>query len=630
MHELLYVIVIPAVMGAVTLFFPKKVRLPAGILALLSSAWMFFKTIQLFGHGGAEPPLQYARTIFTIGDVFHFDFALRLTNFSAFVLLFIALFGVLIILYSIGYWFRDRETPGIYYSYILWTLAVASCAVLSDNLLLLLVSWEILTLLLYLLVNMGGDGSETAAQKCFAILGFSDAAMLLGVIIVWMVYGTLSISALSAEGITTSTTTGVFAFLLLFIGAIAKAGAMPLHSWVPAIAKSTPAPTMAFLPAALDKLLGIYLLARISLDIFAIRPGSGLSLLMMIIGSITILFAVLMALVQHDLKKLLSFHAVSQVGYMVLGVGSGIPVAIIGGLFHMLNNAIYKSGLFLSAGVVEKRTGTTDLDQLGGLARLMPVTFLTTMVAALSISGVPPFNGFVSKWLVYQGMLEGPGYNVIFLIVAVFGSALTLASFVKVIHSVFLGRRQEKFDGVREAGFTMQVPMIFLAILCIVFGIYAQLPIEQFIAPSVAGSMAVSVNDMTVSTPSGYWSPVTATLLMIAGLIVGLIIYAFGRMRHVRFDENVWVGGNILENEEMRIPGTHFYKTVTDDLYPAYSALFRDGEGGALDVYNIWGLIGSNVVQVLRRLHNGILSTYLSWTIIGLGALTFILMFFAL
>ncbi len=620
MHELLYIIVMPAVMGAVTLFFPKKARLPAGIIALISSVWMFVKTVKLFGVGESE----YFRTVFTMGDVFHFDFALRLYGFNSFVLLFIALFGVLIILYSIGYWFKDRETPGIYYTYILWTLSAAACAVLSDNLLLLLVCWEILTLLLYLLVNMGGDGAETAAQKCFTILGFSDAAMFLGVIVIWLVYGTLSISALS---ISTGTTTGVVAFLLLFVGAIAKAGAMPLHSWVPAMAKSTPAPTMAFLPAALDKLLGIYLLARISLDIFSIRTGSGLSLMMMIVGSVTILFAVLMALVQHDFKKLLSFHAVSQVGYMVLGVGSGIPVAIVGGLFHMLNNAIYKSGLFLAAGAIEKRAGTTNLEELGGLARLMPVTFLTTLVAALAISGVPPFNGFVSKWLVYQGMLEGPGYNVIFLIVAVFGSALTLASFVKVLHSVFLGRRQEKFDGVREAGFTMQVPMIFLAILCIVFGIYAKLPLEKFITPSVAGSTGVSIQEMTVSTASGYWNPVAATVLMAVGVIVGLIIYAFGRTKRVRIDENVWIGGNILDNEEMRIPGTDFYKTVTDDLNPAWTALFRDGQEGAMDVYNIWGKIGFNIVQVLRGLHNGILSTYLSWVIIGLGALTFVLMF---
>jgi len=623
MHELLNVLIVPAVVGVVTLFFPKKARLPAGILALIASVWMFIKTVQLFGVGEAE----YLRTLFTVGNVLQFDFALKLYGFSSFVIMFIALFGVLIILYSIGYWFKNKETSGIYYTFILWTLSAAVCAVLADNLLLLLICWEVLTLLLYLLVNMGGEGHESAAQKCFTILGFSDAAMFLGVILIWIVYGTLSISSLS---ISTGTPSGVAAFLLLFVGAIAKAGAMPLHSWVPAMAKPTPAPTMAFLPAALDKLLGIYLLARISLDIFAIRSGSGLSLMMMIIGAITILFAVLMALVQHDFKKLLSFHAVSQVGYMVLGVGSGIPIAIVGGLFHMLNNAIYKSGLFLASGAIEKKTGTTDLEQLGGLAKLMPVTFITTVVAALAISGVPPFNGFVSKWLVYQGMLEGPSYNVIFLIVAIFGSALTLASFVKVLHSVFLGRRQEKFDGVREAGFTMQVPMIFLAILCIVFGIYAQLPLEKFILPSVAGSTGVSVEEMTVSTASGYFSPVLATVLMIAGLFIGLIIYAFGKTRRVRVVEDVWTGGNILENEEMRIPGTHFYKTVTDDLKPAYTALFKDGQDGALDAYNIWGKLGFNVIQVLRGLHNGILSTYLSWTIIGLGALTFVLMFFAL
>jgi formate hydrogenlyase subunit 3/multisubunit Na+/H+ antiporter MnhD subunit len=620
MHELLYVIVFPAVMGALTLFFPKKARLPAGIIALLSAGWMFFKAVKLFGLGESA----WSTTIFTMGDIFQFDFALRLYGLSSFVLLFISLFGVLIILYSLGYWFRDRETPGIYYSYILWTLAVAACAVLADNLLLLLICWEVLTVLLYLLVNMGGEGSETAAAKCFSILGFSDAAMLLGVVLIWLVYGSLSISSLS---ISTGTTAGVFAFLLLFAGAIAKAGAMPLHSWVPAMAKPTPAPTMALLPAALDKLLGIYLLARISLDIFAIRTGSNLSLMMMIIGSATILFAVLMALVQHDLKKLLSFHAVSQVGYMVLGVGSGIPVAIVGGLFHMLNNAIYKSGLFLASGVIEKRAGTTDLEELGGFARLMPVTFLTTVVTAMAISGVPPLNGFVSKWLVYQGMLEGPGYYLIFLVVAIFGSALTLASFIKVLHSVFLGRRQEKFDGLKEAGFAMQVPMIFLAILCIVFGVYAKLPLERFITPSVAGSTGVSVEQMTVNTASGYWSPALATVLMVVGLVIGLIIYLFSRAKRVRIDENVWIGGNILENEEMRIPGTDFYKTVTDDISPAWTALFRDGQAGAMDVYNVWGRMGGNLVKILRSLHNGILSTYLSWTIIGLGALTFILMF---
>ena len=616
MHELLYPIVIPGVAGLITLVIPRKGKMLAGIIALAVAVWTFLRAISLFGAGD----MAVSRVLFSLGGSLPFEFNLRLYHFSAFILLFIALFGILIILYSLGY-LRGKDTPSIYYSFILWTLAAAAGAVLTDNLLVLLIFWEILTFLLYFMVNLGGEGHEVAAAKCFTILGLSDAAMMLGVLFVWFVYGTLSMSAIE---ISTGTPMGVITFLLLFVGAIAKAGAMPLHSWVPAIAVPTQAPVMAFLPAALDKLLGIYLLARLTLDIFPIRSGSALSLTMMIIGSVTIVFAVMMALVQHNLKKLLSFHAVSQVGYMVLGVGSGIPIAIVGGLFHMLNNAIYKSGLFLAAGAVEKRTGTGDLGELGGLARLMPVTFVTTVVAALSISGVPPFNGFVSKWLVYQGMLEGG--NVIFLVAAIFGSALTLASFVKVLHSLFLGRRPAKFDSVREVDFSMQVPLVFLAILCILFGIFAQYPLERFIIP-IVGTDAVSTTGGDIVTTEGLWSPVPATVLIIVGVIVGLIIYAFSRIRNVRTDENVWIGGNIMDSEEIRIPGTHFYRTVTDEINPAFTALFRDGQKGAMDFYNLWGRLGGGLVHVLQSLHNGVLSNYLSWVVIGLGILAFVLMF---
>jgi NADH:ubiquinone oxidoreductase subunit 5 (subunit L)/multisubunit Na+/H+ antiporter MnhA subunit len=330
-----------------------------------------------------------------------------------------------------------------------------------------------------------------------------------------------------------------------------------------------------------------------------------------------------MALVQHNLKKLLAFHAVSQVGYMVLGVGSGIPIAIVGGLFHMLNNAVYKNGLFLGAGAVERRAGTTELEDLGGLAKLMPVTFITMLVAAFSISGIPPFNGFVSKWLVYQGMLEGG--QMIFLVVAVFGSALTLASFIKVIHSLFLGRRPDRLGDVKEVDFSMQLPMIFLALLCVLFGVYARYPLERFIIP-VVGAGEVSIVGNEIVTTEGFWSPALATFLIIVGIVVGLIIYAFSRMRSVRVDENVWIGGNVMDSEEIRIPGTHFYKTVTDEVNPAFKTAFQDGEMGAMDIYNLGGYIGGGLIRVLRLLHNGILSTYLSWVVIGLGVLAFILL----
>lgn len=618
MHELLYPIIVPAVAGLVPIFVPRRARLFAGIVALAVAAWLLLQAIVLFGSGN----LAWSTVLFSLGGAIPIEFALRLYRLNAFVLLFVSIFGVLSILYSLGYlWKKDRSS--LYYTFMLWTLAAASGALLADDLLILLVFWELLTAILFFLVNMGEQGHEKAAAKAFAILGLSDAAMLLGVVLIWATQGTLSISALR---ISTSDPLGLVSFLLLFVGAIAKAGAIPLHSWVPAIAVPTPASTLAFLPAALDKLLGIYLLSRLVLEIFIVQPGSPLSLAMMIIGAVTIIFAVLMALVQHNLKKLLSFHAVSQVGYMVMGVGSCIPVAVVGGLFHMLNNAIYKSGLFFGAGAVEKRTGTSELESLGGLAKLMPVTFISMAVAALSISGVPPMNGFASKWLIYQGMLEGK--YVVFLVVAIFGSALTLASFVKVLYSVFLGRRPARFDGIKEVDFTMQVPMVFLAILCILFGIFAGYPIEKFILPSIqADEVSVRMGNIATIPTDGFWSPGAATALIVVGVILGLLIYAFSSMSAYRIDENPWIGGNIMDNEEIRVPGTHFYKTVTDDLSPAVKTLFADGEKGAADAYNIVGKIGDGVVQILRALHNGNLSTYLAWVIIGLGVLAFILIF---
>ena len=621
MNELLYPMIIPAVAGIIPLFIPRKGKIVAGIVSLVAASYVLLRAIALFGAGD----ITYAVPLFKLGGSLPFDFTLRLYSFSAFVLLFMAIFAVLSILYSLGYlWGKDKSSA--YYSFVLWSLGAAAGVVLADNLLILLMFWELLTVFLFFLTNMGGKGHEKSAAKAFTILGFSDAAMLLGVILVWVQAGTLTISELS---ISADTPLGVVSFLLLLIGAITKAGAIPFHSWIPEMAISTPASVMAYLPASLDKLLGIYLLARISLDIFAIPAGSPLSMVMMSIGAVTIIFAVLMALAQHNLKKLLSFHAVSQVGYMVLGVGSGIPIAIVGGLFHMLNHAIYKSSLFFEAGSVEKRAGTTELEDLGGLARLMPVTFISMAVASLSISGVPPFNGFASKWLIYQGMLEGR--HIVFLIVAIFGSALTLASFIKVLHSVFLGRRPERLDKVKEVDFSMQIPMIFLAALCILFGVFAQYPLEKFIVPVVTASGAQPLdlargNIVTVPT-DGFWNPGAATALIVVGVTFGLLMYVFSSMRPYRIEENPWIGGNIMDNEEIRVPGTQFYKTVTDDLGPSIKALFSDGDKGFLDVYNIFGRIGDSFVQVLRMLHNGNLSTYLAWIVIGLGILSFILIF---
>ena len=168
----------------------------------------------------------------------------------------------------------------------------------------------------------------------------------------------------------------------------------------------------------------------------------------MSIGAITIVFAVMMALIQKDFKRLLSYHAISQVGYMILGIGTGTVIGVVGGLFHMINNAIYKSCLFLTGGSVEKQNGTTDLNQLGGLWRQQPITMICFVIAAASISGVPPFNGFVSKEMIFEGVLGkvylgGEGYR-IFFIAPVLGALFTAASFFKIGHAAFFDKADPK------------------------------------------------------------------------------------------------------------------------------------------------------------------------------------------
>jgi formate hydrogenlyase subunit 3/multisubunit Na+/H+ antiporter MnhD subunit len=622
MPQILYPIVVPAIAGGLCFLIPRRVRVVREAIALGALTWAFVEAIQLFG----AAPVSYTKDWLTLGSL-NIQFDLLLSQFSSFIVLFIALFGMGVGLYSVGWfsWKRDDIDGRRYYALILWAVAASCGAALSNSLLMLLMFWEALTAILFILVNLGKDKDEASAgaSKSFVLLGLSDAALFIGVAYIWVRYGTLSMNELSifvGDGPTTTI------YILMMVGAITKAGAMPFHTWVPAIAKGAPTPVMALLPASIDKLLGIYLLARLSLDIFSIGPS--MSLLLMIIGAVTIIGAVMMALVQHDLKVLLSYHAVSQVGYMVLGIGTGIPIAIAGGLFHMLNNAIYKTCLFLGAGSLEKQAGTTEVAKLGGLARAMPITFATMAVSALAISGIPPMNGFVSKWMVYTGLVElgSRGFDAywIFLVAALFGSALTLASFVKVLYAGFLGQRPSNLASVKEANGFMTIPMVVLALLSILFGVFAVYPISNYINPivhNVVGAGAAGQVDIGI----GFWEPTTATGLILLGLVIGFLIYLAGRFTKRR-EGHIFIGGTTppANMDSMHVTGTGFYNTIKENV--GLGGFFANAEQRVFDVYEVGGRIGNVFVQGLRFIHNGILSTYLAWAVIGLGALVFALL----
>lgn len=627
---LLYPVFLPLVAGVVCLLIPQK-RLKEG-LSLGVSLITFILALIILGAG----ELVFTRPWLTfLGDV---NFSLRSYHFSSFILVFLTLFGLLVSLYSAKFMSR-RKRLREYYAYLLWTVGASTGVILANNFILLLVFWGTLALMLYSLLSLG---SYQVATKALFITGAADFALILGVLFLYRLSGTFQMSELGPVSLTGPLP--VIAFILLMIGALTKAGSMPFHTWIPDAAEKAPLPVMALLPASLDKLLGIYLLSRICLDFFRLIPNSGLSILLMVIGSFTIMAAVMMALIQHNLKKLLSYHAVSQVGYMVLGIGTGIPVAMAGGIFHMLNHAIYKSSLFLGSGAVEHRMKTTDLDKLGGLAKLMPVTFVTFFIAALSISGVPPFNGFFSKWMVYQGVVElgkfGGAGNlwILWLLAAMFGSALTLASFMKLIHATFLGTPSGSSpkganSSPREVGLSMSIPMVILASLCVVFGIFAyHLPLRLFILASVPA----------ISLPgewTGWWQPGLATMLIILGFVLGAIIYRLSKVSVIREDDS-YIGGEVATSH-MKVSGIDFYDTIKN--FTGLKRIYAVAEKKKLDFYwwgmgfskgvatvllaldrlvdSVWSGLASFFLLLGRAggfLHTGILHSYLAWCLLGI------------
>lgn len=555
---------------------------------------------------------------------------LRIDHLSGFILLAVAIFAVLITIYSLDY-MRGRAGQRIYYACLLWSLALSNGVLLANDLVLLLVCWGLLAVTLYLMIGLAGPQAYGAARKTLLMVGGTDALLLLGSALWWTQQGS---SRLDAGMVSLDLPTSWLALFCFVAAAFAKAGAMPLHSWVPDCGEQADAPVTAYLPASLDKLLGIYLLARTVMQPHGLFEATEITnLLLMVLGALTIMGAVMMALVQHNLKRLLAFHAVSQVGYMILGIATGTPLGLAGSLFHMLNNAIYKSCLFLVAGVVERKAGTVDLDRLGGLATRLPITFAVCLVAALSISGIPPLNGFASKWMLYQAVIESGQQSgsllwVIWLAAAILGSALTLASFVKILHSVFLCKpapqvRQRK---ISRPQWPTIIPLLFLASICVVFGVFAHaLPLHLLVLPAV---------EEPITFPGTWWATQVTGLLLV-GFLGGWAVYALtlrnGKLRHCP----TYIGGERME--ETRIPGVptgperhvevtgvDFYRTV--EQLPVLKHVYALAHRKFFDLYEATGKVTTRLVALLRAAHVGQLPWYLAWCVLGLLGILYIMM----
>ncbi len=397
-----------------------------------------------------------------------FGISLVFDGLTSIMLLIVNLVAFLAIIYSLSYMEKYTAKPK-FYSLFLLMVAGMNGVVLSGDLFNLFVFLEIASIASYALVGFGVEHQELEASFKYLILGtFASTMVLLGIGITYSMTGSLNMAdvANTLKGMP-STTSMAFAAGAFIMGFSLKSGLVPFHAWLPDAHPSAPAPISAMLSGVLIKALGVYAMARVMFNVLGAAPIY--MDIMLALGALSMVVGGLLAVGQWDMKRMFAYSSISQVGYIVLALGLGTHLGMIAAIFHLLNHSIFKSLLFLSTGSIEHATGTKNLRKLGGLGQKMPVTATTTTIGALSISGVPPFNGFFSKLLIILACAQAGQWFLAALATAV--SVVTLVYFLKAMRFSLFGELPKALKNIKEVPFPMAFSVITLAVICLGVGI---------------------------------------------------------------------------------------------------------------------------------------------------------------
>ena len=577
---------------------------------------------------------------------FHID------RLSAIFLMVVPFVGLAAMLYSVEYMAKVHPTqsPRRYYPFAMLLMASIVGVITSADLFFFFIFWELMTLTSWALVWFDRDDETKvkAAWQYFVATHVAAACMLAAILVIYSKTGSFAFADVAASGLSPALTHIVIALFL--IGFATKAGVFPLGGWLPQAYPAAPSPASAAFAGSMTK-LAIYGIIRVFFEFFG-APGltAVWGAIIAILAGVSIFIGTLTALRQDDAKRVLSFHMIGQTGYMLAGIGTGLfflhsnpalaAIAFIAGLYHTVNNAFYKSLLFLNVGAAEYWTGTRDLNKMGGLGKLMPITLAATIIASLSIAGIPPFNGFVSKWLIYQSTIQGglgvPPFLLLGLI-AMFISIVTLASFMKVIGSMFLGNPAKTTEAATgEVPMTMRIPQVALSAVCVLLGIAPILPLMMLYGAAKdtlgsvpgftslfgasASGIALHVGERSV----GVWNPA----IMAIGLVVcGLIAYVILKSGHAPSRETApWYGGEEYTTDQVRFRAHGFvlpFKNAFVRIYPSFSLpkirmqflkKIIDFDGW---LYNPLVNSGSRLTDKISRSHSGLPAMYMLWQLVG-------------
>ena len=578
----------------------------AFILALVKPV-MWNGEIIAYWMGGRVPAGGYAIGIALEVDALSLFFAL-LVSVAVFVS------GV----YSIQY-MRHDDNEREYYTLFLILGGGVMGLVLSGDLFNMFIMVEILTFAAVALTAFRNTakGALEAAFKYLVVGSIGSTCILVGTSMLYAQAHTLNLAQLAQVIPGNLNTATKVAFALLFVGFGTKAFIVPFHPLAADAHGAAPASISVMISGVLTK-SGIYGIIRLTYFLFQTMNLGTMQFLLVFIGSLSMFICVTMALAQHDFKRLLAFHSISQIGYVLTAVGLCTALGVSAGLYHAMNHTLFKGLLFLAAGAVLHETGTTDLGKLGGLSKKMPHTTVLFLIGAFSISGIPPFNGFASKWMIYQATYQKAveSGNIGFLLVTIIAlvtSVLTLASFVKVSQSVFFGQLPRELENVKEVSFGMRLAMGIFALLCVLTGLFPNLvttyitepaakavfSVAQYISAMGFDASGVAAENAVSFAHVGVWEPISWLLILCIALLSVTIVAVASK-----YDNVSQRSGDAVDSKYELFYGGEVQE-------------FSQVGGGDL----FWGFKHNwrGYFDVMHRLHSGVVNDYALWAVVDLA-----------
>ncbi len=592
----------------------------AALIYSLIKPVFFDKQIISYWMGNWKPVAGYA-----IGIGYEID------GLSLFFALLVVTTFFLSAVYSIKYMEKDHHL-GHYYTLFLMLSGCVLGMVMTGDIFNMFVMIEIMTFAAVALTAFRNNkkGALEAGFKYLVIGSMGSSFTLAGIALLYAQCHTLNMAQLSSILSGGFNKTSVFALALMFTGFGVKSYIVPFHT--PAADAYTTAPTsISMVFSGMVNKAGVYGMIRLLYTVFRAMDKEAVSVLLVILGCITMFVGVTMALAQHDFKRLLAFHSISQIGYVMTAAGLCTVLGLTGGLFHAMNHTLFKGLLFLCAGAVLYATGTTDLDKLGGLSKKMPRTTVYFLIGAFSISGLPPFNGFASKWMIYRSVFNKAvatkgveGFFFAFVtVVAVVVSVMTLASFIKVTQAVFFGQCPENLKNTKEVPFLMRLPMAVMSLACLLGGVFWKTAAEKLLQPAVdsafnvvdyvdkmmgAGTAsAAGLKNITLKFEESVltdWDPILWLLLFIIMMIAFLLVAILGENNR----------GKVLEAKEEEVDGK--YATFFGGEKSLHSHV------GGSDLF--WGFKKNwkGYFRVAQGLHSGNINDYAGWTVMAAAVIT--------